>query len=72
MILEGETDPRKVRHYIIETLESSLGIRVDYVEVVDGNDLSDLQVTKCKLLLVAAVYVGKTKLIDNIDLEVSL
>jgi len=70
MILEGETDPRKVRHHITEALESSPGIRVDYVEVVDGNDLSDLPVIKGKVLLAAAVYVGKTRLIDNIDLEI--
>ncbi|WP_404792529.1 pantoate--beta-alanine ligase [Acetomicrobium flavidum] len=43
-------------------------MRVDYVEVVDGDDLSDLSVIKGKVLLAAAVYVGKTRLIDNIDL----
>jgi len=70
MIIKGETDPQKVRLHIKQILESSPGIRVDYVEVVDGNDLSDLSVIKGKVLLAAAVYVGKTRLIDNIDLEV--
>lgn len=68
MILKGETDPQKVRLHIKQILESSPGIRVDYVEVVDGDDLSDLSVIKGKVLLAAAVYVGKTRLIDNIDL----
>jgi len=70
MIIKGETDPQKVRLHIKQILESSPGIRVDYVEVVDGNDLSDLSVIKGKVLLAAALYVGKTRLIDNIDLEV--
>ena len=70
MILKGETDPLKVKQHITSMLASSPGIRVDYVEVVDGNDLSDLSVIKGKVLLAAAVYVGKTRLIDNIDLEV--
>jgi len=68
MIMKGETDPQKVRLHIKQILESSPGIRVDYVEVVDGDDLSDLSVIKGKVLLAAAVYVGKTRLIDNIDL----
>jgi len=68
MIMKGETDPLKVKKHITSILESSPGIRVDYVEVVDGDDLSDLSVIKGKVLLAAAVYVGKTRLIDNIDL----
>jgi len=70
MIIKGETDPQKVKKHIINILASSPGIRLDYVEVVDGDDLSDLSVIKGKVLLAAAVYVGKTRLIDNIDLEV--
>ncbi|HXK99669.1 MAG TPA: pantoate--beta-alanine ligase, partial [Acetomicrobium sp.] len=65
MILKGETDPLKVKQHITNMLESSPGIRVDYVVVVDGDDLSDLSVIKGKVLLAAAVYVGKTRLIDN-------
>jgi len=70
MILKGETDPLKVKKHITSMLESAPGIRVDYVVVVDGDNLSDLSAIKGKVLLAAAVYVGKTRLIDNIDLEV--
>jgi pantoate--beta-alanine ligase len=70
MIIKGETDPQKVKKHIISILASSPGIRLDYVEVVNGDDLSDLSAIKGKVLLAAAVYVGKTRLIDNIDLEV--
>ncbi|WP_286975979.1 pantoate--beta-alanine ligase [Acetomicrobium sp. UBA5826] len=70
MIIQGETDPQKVKRHITSILASSPGIRVDYVEVVNGDDISDLSAIKGKVLLAAAVYVGKTRLIDNIDLEV--
>lgn len=70
MIIKGEIDPQKVKKRITSILASSPGIRLDYVEVVNGDDLSDLSAIKGKVLLAAAVYVGKTRLIDNIDLEV--
>ncbi len=70
MILKGETDPKRVQERIIKMLESSSGIRIDYVEVVNGDNLEELQAIKGKVLLAAAIYVGKTRLIDNIDLEV--
>ncbi|MDD4262711.1 MAG: pantoate--beta-alanine ligase, partial [Syntrophaceticus schinkii] len=43
---------------------------VDYVEVVDGRTLEEQPVLQGPVLLAAAVFVGKTRLIDNIDLEV--
>lgn len=70
LIQEGERDPKRVKEKILQVLESSPGIRVDYVEVVNGDTLSELIELKGHVLLAAAVYVGKTRLIDNIDLEV--
>ena len=70
LIQEGERDPKRVKEKILQLLESSPGIRVDYVEVVDGDTLSELLELKGHVLLAAAVYVGKARLIDNIDLEV--
>ena len=70
LILQGERDPKRVKEKILQVLESSPGIRVDYVEVVDGDTLAELVELKGHVLLAAAVYVGKTRLIDNIDLEV--
>ena len=70
LIQEGERDPNRVKEKILQILESSPGIRVDYVEVVDGDTLSEMVELKGHVLLAAAVYVGKARLIDNIDLEV--
>jgi pantoate--beta-alanine ligase len=45
-------------------------LRVDYVEVCDGQTLADMAGLKGPVLLAAAVWVGQTRLIDNIYLEV--
>jgi pantoate--beta-alanine ligase len=70
LIQQGERSPVRVREEILRVLESSPGIRVDYVEVVDGRTLEEQPVLQGSVLLAAAVFVGKTRLIDNIDLEV--
>lgn len=70
LIHQGERNPARVREEILRVLKSSPGIRVDYVEVVDGRTLEELPVLRGPVLLAAAIFVGKTRLIDNIDLEV--
>jgi pantoate--beta-alanine ligase len=70
LIMKGERRPQRVREEILRILDSSPGIRVDYVEVVDGSSLQQLERLDGYVLLAAAVFVGKTRLIDNIDLEV--
>jgi pantoate--beta-alanine ligase len=42
--------------------------RIDYVEVVDAESLQPIESVKPKSLLAAAVYFGKTRLIDNLQL----
>ncbi len=70
LIFEGERDPQKVRKRILEVLASSPLIEVDYVEVCHGQTLAELLLLEGPVLLAAAVRVGKTRLIDNVYLEV--
>lgn len=44
--------------------------RVDYLEVVDAGDLSAIANVEKRALCVIAAFVGKTRLIDNLTLEV--
>ncbi|MBN1586987.1 MAG: pantoate--beta-alanine ligase [Candidatus Omnitrophica bacterium] len=41
-------------------------MRIDYLEAVDAGDLSPVQGRTQRILLAAAVWLGKTRLIDNI------
>ncbi|MFA5115156.1 MAG: pantoate--beta-alanine ligase [Candidatus Omnitrophota bacterium] len=46
------------------------GIRVQYLEIVDPDTLRPLVKIKDKVLVVLAVHIGKTRLIDNIVVKV--
>ncbi|HTY12814.1 MAG TPA: pantoate--beta-alanine ligase [Candidatus Omnitrophota bacterium] len=43
-------------------------IRIEYVEVVDPETLDDVTRVKGKALIAAAIFIGKTRLIDNLIL----
>jgi pantoate--beta-alanine ligase len=71
LILRGERRTERVQIAILDALTNP-AIRVDYVEVCDGQTLADMAELQGHVLLAAAVWVGRTRLIDNIYLEVQL
>jgi pantoate--beta-alanine ligase len=46
------------------------GARVDYVSIVDADSLKPLEILQGKVLVALAVFIGRTRLIDNIILQV--
>lgn len=64
-IEEGETDAQKVISIIRQNLEMEPLARVDYVEVVDFENIQRVSTIQGETLVAIAVYVGKTRLIDN-------
>lgn len=65
MIEAGEKDAAKVREAIIKNMETEPLAKVDYVEVVDNENLEPAQTIDVPCLVATAVYIGKTRLIDN-------
>lgn len=66
--LAGARDPKELLDAVREVLASEPKVRLDYVELVDGEDLTPIsRVTRPAVLAIAA-YVGTTRLIDNIVL----
>ena len=65
MIADGETDVKT----IILAIKAEIGkeplAKIDYVEMVDFNQLETLEKVQKPLLCAMAVYIGKTRLIDN-------
>lgn len=47
-------------------LEISVKHKIDYIEILDANTLNPVKSLSNKTLIAIAVYVGKTRLIDNI------
>lgn len=63
---DGERDPARLVSLARETLASGAPVDVDYVEVVDAEDLTPLQAPAIRpALLALAVRFGATRLIDN-------
>ncbi|MBQ7573373.1 MAG: pantoate--beta-alanine ligase [Clostridia bacterium] len=69
LIENGETSTEKVVNRIKGIIESEPLARIDYVEIVDWNNLEAIDTVKTPLLCAMAVYIGKTRLIDNFIME---
>jgi pantoate--beta-alanine ligase len=65
MIENGENDAKTVKDKIRSIIEAEALAKVDYVEIVDWNQLEEVDSTEGDILAAVAVYIGKTRLIDN-------
>ena len=65
----GEADAAKIRQIILDEIATEPLAKVDYVEVVDWNTLEPVETVKEPVLVAMAVYIGKTRLIDNFITE---
>ena len=65
----GERDAEKLRQLIKEVLGSEPLAEVQYVSCADYDTLEELSEIERKALLSMAVFIGKTRLIDNVVLE---
>ena len=64
-IQQGERDAKKVIDIIRENLQTEPLARIDYVEVVDFENIQRTPRISGETLVAIAVYIGKTRLIDN-------
>lgn len=64
-VKNGERSSAKVIDIIAKSLETEKLARIDYVEVVDNENIQRTDVIKGEVLVAIAVYIGKTRLIDN-------
>ena len=69
LIESGEQSAAKVKDVIMEELCKEPLARVDYVEVVDADSIEPIKELKGNVLVAIAVYIGKTRLIDNFIVE---
>ncbi len=65
LIEKGEKDAAKVRKAIEDNINTEPLAKIDYVEIVDWNTLEPVDSTDGDILTAIAVYIGKTRLIDN-------
>lgn len=69
MVEDGETDAAVVKNAMIEKIQTEPLARIDYVEVVDGLSMQPVDKIQAPTLAAMAVFIGKTRLIDNFIVE---
>jgi pantoate--beta-alanine ligase len=65
----GVREGEKLRRLVWQTISTVPLARIDYVEVVDGAALTPVEHAERGAVIAAAVFFGKTRLIDNIALK---
>ena len=65
MIRAGETSADKVKKAIRDIIEAEPLAKIDYVEIVDFDNVQEKEVLDGQVLAAVAVYIGKTRQIDN-------
>ena len=65
MIEAGERDVRKITDAMKKNIETEKLARIDYVKIVDIETMRQVETIDRPVLCAMAVYIGKTRLIDN-------
>lgn len=69
LVDEGERDAHLIRQAMCRLIEAEALARIDYVQIVDADSLQDVARLERPVLVAIAVFIGKTRLIDNISFE---
>lgn len=70
LIENGEKDVNTVVDTIKNKIQSEPLAKIDYVEIVDFDTLENIDKLNGNILAAVAVYIGKTRLIDNFIIEI--
>lgn len=65
LVDEGEKDCECIKNIMFKEIESEPLARLDYVEIVDFDTMKPIEKLNANALCALAVYIGKTRLIDN-------
>ena len=68
-VAAGERDSAALRRLMEEHLAAAPMFRIDYLAIVDALSLQPMQKISSSTLIAAAIFLGKTRLIDNRLLE---
>lgn len=66
MIEQGECDAAQIKKAVINNIESEPLAKIDYVEIVNPDTMENIETIEGTALIATAVYIGKTRLIDNV------
>ena len=67
-VTAGETSPAKLISLATESIAAKQSARIDYISIVDGETFEPLEIVRSNARMLLAVFIGNTRLIDNISL----
>lgn len=70
MIIDGENSAKKVIKAMRILISKQPKTQIDYISIVDTNNLKDIEILDGEILIALAVKVGKPRLIDNMILQI--
>ena len=71
LIISGERDTQVIRDKITSTILKESKLRIDYVSITDAETLVEISENiSTKILVSIAVFLGKTRLIDNFSYSI--
>ena len=70
MIKNGSRDAEPIKQNMIKIISSVSSSKIDYSELVDTVNLKPVNKLKGEILIAAAVWIGKVRLIDNVILQI--
>jgi pantoate--beta-alanine ligase len=68
-VSDGEADIETLANGITQQIQAHSLAKIDYVRLVDAENLEPVETLDKPILCALAVYFGKTRLIDNMVLE---
>ncbi|MFA5039781.1 MAG: pantoate--beta-alanine ligase [Candidatus Omnitrophota bacterium] len=71
MVFSGLRETQKILGALEDFIAHTSGARIDYMSIVDKKTLQPLKVIEKEGLLLLAVFIGKTRLIDNAVLKIA-
>jgi pantoate--beta-alanine ligase len=72
IIKGGETNSSKIKEKILDNIGREKLAKVEYVKIVDQTTLEEISEVEDTSLIAMAVFIGKTRLIDNIATNTAL
>jgi pantoate--beta-alanine ligase len=70
LVGEEERSALRIRNAMLKELQSEPQVKLDYLSLCDPQTLEEIPTLEGKTLIAVAAWIGKTRLIDNILLQV--
>ncbi len=70
LVQDGKKDPELIENEVRKIIEMEPLARIDYISITDIEKLEPIAKISGQILIALAVYIGNTRLIDNIILKV--